>query len=214
MSSGNTSPKAGRLKGCKATPQKQVGPELLLHSVVQNAVAMELWGKWAGEPDLPELIVGLAKQSESIKAGDLSSVEEMLYGQAVALQTIFTSLTRRSAQNAGEFMDAADKYMRLALKAQSQCRATLETLAIIKNPQPYIKQANISQGPQQVNNSFGKAPQTQTEASREKFQNEPNKLLEHQHAIILDTRAQGQAGRTDTSLEAVEQVLWSKVAQG
>lgn len=34
-------------------------------------------------------------------------------------------------------------------KAQSQCRATLETLAAIKNPPViYAKQANISNGPQ------------------------------------------------------------------
>jgi hypothetical protein len=37
----------------------------------------------------------------------------------------------------------------LALKAQSQCRATLETLAAIKNPQPvaFVRQANIAHGP-------------------------------------------------------------------
>jgi hypothetical protein len=140
----------------------------------------------------------------------MASVEEMLYGQSVALQTIFTSLARRSVQNAGEYMDAAEKYMRLALKAQSQCRATLETLAIIKNPQPYIKQANISQGPQQVNNSFGKSTGAQAETSRENFQSGPNKLLEQQHANILDTRAQGQASRINQNVEALEKVNRTK----
>jgi len=39
------------------------------------------------------------------------------------------------------------------LKAQSQCRATLEALAAIKNPPiVYARQANIAAGPQQVNN--------------------------------------------------------------
>ena len=47
--------------------------------------------------------------------------------------------------------------MRLAMKAQSQCRATAEALALMKNPQPYIRQANIAQGPQQVNNSYASA---------------------------------------------------------
>jgi len=53
--------------------------------------------------------------------------------------------------------------MRLALRAQSQCRATLETLAVIKNPTTvaYVRQANIANGPQQVNN----APQTAREVS-------------------------------------------------
>ena len=40
--------------------------------------------------------------------------------------------------------------MRMALKAQNQCRMTLETLATIKNPPVvFAKQANTAQGPQQ-----------------------------------------------------------------
>jgi hypothetical protein len=38
--------------------------------------------------------------------------------------------------------------MHLALKAQGQCRATLETLATIKSPPMVIaRQANIAHGP-------------------------------------------------------------------
>lgn len=39
-------------------------------------------------------------------------------------------------------------------KCSTQCRATLETLAEIKNPRPvvFVRQANIANGPQQVNN--------------------------------------------------------------
>ena len=45
--------------------------------------------------------------------------------------------------------------MRIALRAQSQCRATLETLAAIKNPPMVIaKQANVTTGPQQINNGI------------------------------------------------------------
>ena len=56
--------------------------------------------------------------------------------------------------NTGEYLDATDRYMRLALKAQAQCRATVETLAEIKNPPTlFARQANIAHGPQQVNNT-------------------------------------------------------------
>jgi hypothetical protein len=43
-----------------------------------------------------------------------------------------------------------EAYLRLGLKAQSQSRATLETLSRIKNPQPvaFVRQANIAHGPQ------------------------------------------------------------------
>ena len=44
-------------------------------------------------------------------------------------------------------------YLRVALKAQAQCRATLETLAEMKQPPTLLaRQANIAHGPQQVNN--------------------------------------------------------------
>jgi hypothetical protein len=64
--------------------------------------------------------------------------------------------------------------MRLALKAQAQCRATIETLATMKNPPLVIaKQANISAGHQQVNNG---AP-----SRAEVSSNQPNELFEHSH---------------------------------
>jgi hypothetical protein len=46
--------------------------------------------------------------------------------------------------------------MRLALKAQAQCRATAETLAEIKNPRPiFARNFNAVAGNQQVNNAVG-----------------------------------------------------------
>ena len=189
----------------KSTKTKQAEPKgepvkphhILLMPTAQNAVAMESWGKYAGEVDLSELITDLQKKAESIQDGNMKPVEAMLYGQAMALQTIFTNLARRSAMNAGEYLDAADKYMRLALKAQSQCRATLETLAEIKNPMPYIKQANIANGPQQVNN--GQAPA----APAGNTQTLQNELLEHQHGDTLEFGTTGQTVGADTHLEAV-----------
>ena len=52
----------------------------------------------------------------SVQRGDLGPAERMLMGQAEALQAIFTSLAKRAAQNMGQYVDAADKYLRLALK--------------------------------------------------------------------------------------------------
>jgi hypothetical protein len=197
MATKSTKPKQAEPKAEPAKPH-----HVLLMATAQNAVAMESWGKYAGEVDLSELITDLQKKAESIQDGNMKPVEAMLYGQAMALQTIFTNLARRSAMNAGEYIDAADKYMRLALKAQSQCRATLETLAEIKNPMPYIKQANIANGPQQVNN--GKSTQyAQAHAPAGNSQTLQNELLEHQHGDYLDTRAQGQTVGADTHLEAV-----------
>lgn len=65
--------------------------------------------------------------------GDMKGVDSMLFAQALTLQATFRTRLRRAVLNAGEYMSATDAYLRLALKAQGQCRATLETLARIKN---------------------------------------------------------------------------------
>jgi len=72
-----------------------------------------------------------------------------LINQATALQALFVRLSEKAV---GErFMPNLEAFMRLALRAQSQCRATLETLAAIKNPPiVYARQANVTTGPQQV----------------------------------------------------------------
>ena len=50
----------------------------------------------------------------------------------------------------GQYLDAADKYMCLALQAQSQCRTTVGALGELKNPQPVavVRQANIGKAVQ------------------------------------------------------------------
>jgi len=80
------------------------------------------------------MVNALRTSGKAVNKGDLSAAENMLQAQAIALDAIFAEMARRSAVNMGEFLDATDRYIRLALKAQSQCRATVETLAVIKNP--------------------------------------------------------------------------------
>lgn len=109
-----------------------------------------------GELSLVECIGELGKKTRAVHKGNLQDAETLLTTQAFALDAIFMSLARRAQLNMGEYIDAADRYMRLALKAQGQYRATLETLANIKNPPVAVaRQANISNGPQQVNNTEG-----------------------------------------------------------
>ncbi len=54
----------------------------------------------------------------------------------------------------GRNPETVERYMKLALKAQSQCRSTLQAISKIKNPMivGYVRQANVAYGPQQVNN--------------------------------------------------------------
>ena len=146
--------------------------------------------------DISDLIAELQAQMGVVHLGDLSRAEAMLIAQAHTLDELFNNLARRAAMNMGEYMNAAETYFRLALKAQSQCRATLETLATVKNPPiVYARQANVTTGPQQVNNGV---PSRMREN-----QIEQNKVLEAQHGERLDTGATGAASGVDPGLETV-----------
>src|SRR5262249_29876571 len=137
--------------------------ELATEPSVQGAMSINQWRPVSNDVELGSLVAELQKQARLANSGDLSRSEAILALQAQALAPIFNDLVRRA--KAAEYLSQFEAYMRCGLKAQSQCRATLETLAAIKNPAPatFVRQANIAHGPQQVNN----APSTSmNEASR------------------------------------------------
>jgi hypothetical protein len=123
------------------------------------------------EIDAPTMLATLRDHAAAANRGDLSQAEAMLINQAEALQSLFVRLTERGMEQ--EHMPNLEGFMRLALRAQSQCRATLETLATIKNPPiVYARQANFAAGHQQVNNGI-----TAPTQAREN-ENQQSKLLE------------------------------------
>ena len=152
-----------------------------------------------GETDVKSLIEQFKDQAAAANNGDMKLPEAMLMNQAVALQSLFARLTERGIQQ--DHMHHLEGFMRLALRAQNQCRATLETLAAIKNPPViFAKQANINHGNQQVNNGVP-APVSHTA----EIKNEPNQLLEVDHGSkTLDTRTTSATGRKDYAMAAVD----------
>ncbi|MDQ3245389.1 MAG: hypothetical protein M3Q52_00570, partial [Pseudomonadota bacterium] len=172
-----------------------------LHPAVNAAATVLCFAKGTFGPlGITETAEALTDNVIAVKAGNLSGPEAMLVSQAHSLDAIFTELARRSAINMGEYIDASEKYMRLALKAQAQCRATIETLAALKNPPVVIaRQANISSGPQQVNN--GTSPPRVGNPD-----NRPNELLEQQHEQRLDPGAPQTSGRGDPQMVPVEAI--------
>ncbi len=155
---------------------------------------------------LTDLALALREQGEAVNRGDMNAAERMLTGQAVALNAVFAELARRAALNMGTHLEAADKYLRLALKAQAQSRATIETLAAIKNPPVvFARQANINNGgQQQVNNGAVSEPvRAGASAHAENSDSTQNELLEANNGEGLDTGAQGAAGRGHQGLAPV-----------
>ena len=102
------------------------------------------------ELDVVDLIAAMRNAGDEAVAGDLNRVERMLANQMLTLDVLFDNLAQRAGKQ--ETFRGIEVLMRLALKAQSQARATAETLAVIKHPQPYIRQTNIANGHQQINN--------------------------------------------------------------
>ena len=152
------------------------------------------------------LVDALTKVVLDVQGGSMLRAETMLVAQAHTLDTLFHSLAAKSAANSREgYLDASDRYMRLALRAQNQARATLETLSLVKNPPQatFVRQANIAHGPQQVNNG---PPPTGEPARARESQNEPTRLLEHQHGERLDTLTTKAAGSTDPAMATVGEV--------
>lgn len=169
-------------------------------------VINDMWARKSESVDPAALRAALEDQATAIHRGELEQVETMLLAQSCALESIFMELTRRAASNFGTNTDAAERYMRMALKAQSQCRANLETLANIKRPPTlFATQANITSGPQQVNNGTNQAAPSRTSRAQRKSKSGSNKLLvEAGHGSkAMDTRAKGKSKAGDPTLAAM-----------
>lgn len=176
--------------------------------ILSNAVVLkEFSAGTVGDLATDAVFASLCKSVGRSVNTDLSELEALLASQAFALNAIFTDLASQSAANIkGGFIEAGEAFLKLAFKAQSNSRATVETLSAIKNPPVvYARQANISNGPQQVNN--GPPPATRTEKS----EIAPSKQLETGNEQPLDTGTAGKAGGSDSALEAVGKVNGAKV---
>jgi hypothetical protein len=135
----------------------------------------------------------LGKTIREIQSGDLSKIEEMYISQAVALEAMFASLARRAKVQ--DKLLQYDTHMRLALKAQNQSRATLQALVQLKQPSntQFIKQANIAQGHQQVNNLAEKNITPQNKLFKDGYEE-------------LDTGTTPTTTGIDTALEALDKI--------
>ena len=211
-------------KAPAATPAKAAGPDgykikaeewgftidttssqSLAALATRSALTATTYKAFAGGGDtleVTDLMGELRKAGNEVVAGNMSRVEIMLTNQALTLDAIFNNMAQRSHRQ--DTFKGIEVLMRLALKAQAQARSTVEALALLKNPQPYIRQANMTTGPQQVNNAYAGTPShSGIQSGAGNIQSEPNKLLESDHGNYLDTRAQGAASRINSHMATV-----------
>lgn len=160
----------------------------------------QLYTEELGKLDFVSAIKVLIEEGKRINAGNLIHVERMLLIQAQTLDAMFNNLACRATLT--DFAEPLEALLRVALRAQSQCRATLETLANIKNPPQvaFVKQANIGHN-QQVNNHGN--PEN---ARAEETKNQQNQLLEKCDGKRLDIGTQEKAVNIDKELATVGKV--------
>lgn len=168
-------------------------PELAAYRVINGA---ELKSGMGEHIDVPAVMAQLREQAAAVNGGNLATAEAMLMNQATALQSLFARLAERGmgCENAAPF----ECNLRMALRAQAQCRATLETLAAIKNPPVvFARQANVTTGPQQINNGVAASPRARETGT------EQTQLLSADHGERMDTGTAGAASRGNPALATV-----------
>ena len=120
------------------------------HALLSSLFANQLFGDSHTPSDALDVDV-MRTILQKAQEGDKDLASRMLTAQAVTLDAIFTELGRRSATNMGEYLDATERYMKLALKAQANCRATLEALTKLHQPREQtVKHVHVNEGGQAI----------------------------------------------------------------
>ncbi len=149
---------------------------------------------WETSLDYSALNSVLKEQNKDLANGSMKRAEEVLLSQVHTLDTLFNNLASQARHKT--VLPQFEAFLRLAFKAQNQCRQTIETLSAIKNPPViFAKQANINNGNQQINNGVN--------ATQAENQKTPNELLTEIPNATLDRCRTKTAIGAYSELEAV-----------
>ena len=120
----------------------------LRHAAVISSFSEPMMGDEAKWTDNVE---ALGDKMRDVAKGNKRTTSNMLTAQAITLDTVFTEMLRRAGNNMTQFPEAAERYMRMAMKAQAQSRATLDTLARLHQPREQtVKHVHVGAGGQAV----------------------------------------------------------------
>jgi hypothetical protein len=168
-----------------------------------NAVGRLTYGETPPDLLLP-LLNELGEQVRAVtRNGDLSRGQAMLTGQAHTLQSLHYHLLEKAFD---KYISSTDieLFLRYSLKAQSQCRQTIETQANLMNPRAMaFMQTNIAENIQ-VNNAQALPDQSAIAQS---------KLLASDNER-MDSAPESQTSDRYTALEAVGAINGAKVGGG
>ena len=123
-----------RIDGASVARLKEIAAQAVDPCVTSSAVVAAFWGDTGGGTIDPQSgYEAVQAQVKQVRDGGLSGAEATLVGQAIALNVIFAEMARRGEAALNMPGNAAERYLRLAMKAQAQCRATLHELGDLAN---------------------------------------------------------------------------------
>lgn len=137
--------------GARAMARTMLRPEMK-NAAAAAAYTKTMLGDDLEKPGIGDFIGHVQAETSKASDGDITAVSKMLMAQAITLDSMFAELARRAALNMGQHIPAAEKYGRLALKAQSNCRATLEALAKLHQPakEQIVRHIHVNEGGQAI----------------------------------------------------------------
>ena len=179
--------------------QATVNAGIATSAPANAAAVLTAFGALFGPQETVSLMASVEALVLKVQNGDMTVIEQMLLSQALALQGVFSNLTFRAATQTNPRL--LQTQLGLALRAQSQARATLETLIHLKQPSSptYIGQANIA-AQQQVNNGVAMA------AVPDHIGFDQNELLEAHDEQRLVLRAAPSSSRNDPNMATMDPV--------
>jgi hypothetical protein len=121
------------------------------HGVLTHGLAVKAFDKVPGDPHFDDFGKAIKVKAKAVLEGDLKLASELLVAQALSLDAMFAELARRAAINFGNYPLAAERYARLAFKAQANSRAAIEALAKLHQPREQIvRHVHVNEGGQAV----------------------------------------------------------------
>ncbi|MEO9469209.1 hypothetical protein [Parasphingorhabdus sp.] len=118
---------------------------------IARDLAAETFGSGKDGLEFDQSVQVVRDNCDAVKNGDLSNMKETLVAQAMTLDAVFVEMSRRGMMNMGQHMTATDKYFKLALKAQSQCRTTIEALERInRGGEQVVRHVHVNEGGQAI----------------------------------------------------------------
>lgn len=133
------------------TLNKAILGQNIRHGAIAVAYAGKSFNMTGERLTVNDAAVVVEQRATEAANGNLSAASAMLASQALTLDVMFTEFANRACSQLGQNSDAVDRYARLAMKAQSNARATLEALAKLHQPRVQtVRHVHVNAGGQAV----------------------------------------------------------------